>query len=510
MEKITEELNREFTRLIERAHEISADVGTEIDLIFQEEDSELLNSVEIRKLIDKVINAIQRKLDSGDHKSQVVEQLSSLADELIKVRELNSRDLQVGNNPIEMVEHKGISPHPVKPTPTFHMREVALTEGFVRTKDIDLWDSNERIEIHLQQFAKKYGRKPSPQELLDIMFCHLKLDGVTEEDQFGIPALARSIAANGLRKYPILSFNGRLLDGNRRLAACYYILTSDEFTIEQKKRVEYILVWRLTEHSDEDDEQAIIVSLNFENDHKQEWPEYVKARKVHLEWESALALDPTAGSSRQLQIRRDISKKFALGSDVSVVTRYIRMVTSATEFEDYHIIEKRRDKYEVKHKAAQYFQYFDELTKGVSSGKLGYELGRNPTFKHLVFELLYAGKFKNWRQIRDLIYIMDNQVAIDALHEQAEIEITSVEKREEIQDNVDRAIALGKAKQAEQRQIGKNARIEVFVKWLLELPVGIFQDPNQISPANVKDLHDALKFVTDIMDRNSSTDSTYQ
>ena len=40
------------------------------------------------------------------------------------------------------------------------------------------------------------------------------------------------------------------------------------------------------------------------------------------------------------------------------------MVGLVDEFEDYHISERKRDKYAVKHCSERYFQYFDELGKG--------------------------------------------------------------------------------------------------------------------------------------------------
>ena len=61
----------------------------------------------------------------------------------------------------------------------------------------------------------------------------------------------------------------------------------------------------------------MIVSLNFEPDFKQDWPEYVKAQKVYEEWEALLALVPRAnpGVAQQREIRRDIARKFALSTD---------------------------------------------------------------------------------------------------------------------------------------------------------------------------------------------------
>ena len=42
-----------------------------------------------------------------------------------------------------------------------------MRAGYVRTRDIELWNANSRIEIHLEQFQKLHGRKPTSEELLE-------------------------------------------------------------------------------------------------------------------------------------------------------------------------------------------------------------------------------------------------------------------------------------------------------------------------------------------------------
>jgi len=139
----------------------------------------------------------------------------------------------------------------------------------------------------------KHDRAPSPEELLHIMRGQMRLEGMEDEDEFEIVTLARSIAANGVRKPPIIDVNGILLDGNRRVAACYLILndTSGEFTSDEKKRAEYIYVWQLLDGATDDERDRVMVSLNFESDCKKDWPEYIKARKVFDDWEAMLALE---------------------------------------------------------------------------------------------------------------------------------------------------------------------------------------------------------------------------
>ncbi len=482
-------LQQEFQRLIQRAFTVSADVGEEVGKLLQLGDSNPLRADELARLIENVIRVMKNgaaQRDDRDALRSLPEDAHDAAQRIVEAlcRPATAAEPQ-RSVPLEV--YNGIKPHPVKPAPIFHQRPVPVIEGFIRTTDIALWGDNARLDIHLAQFRKEHARDPNSKELLDIMLSKMQLPGVKPGDQFEIESLARSIAVNGVRKSPILDVDGTLLDGNRRVAACYYILNGD-FTPAEKKRVEWLLVWQLTEHATDEDRESVIVSLNFEPDHKQDWPEYVKARKIYEDWAAALAREPRAGASRQQEIKREISKKFALGPDAAHVTRYIKMVELADEFEQYHVIDRRRDQFEVKHRAERYFQYFDELQKGARAGGVNYALNQDDSFKHLVYELLFEGKFSNWNKIRPLKYIADSPEAREHL-QKARTE-TDVEVA---QDIVDEAIAIVQTKRAELRQIGANERIEKFVAFLEDLPVKAFRDA--IKPENLIRLHKALKLV---------------
>ena len=125
---------------------------------------------------------------------------------------------------IKLTSKNGVDPGPVQPTPCFHGVEINMNSGYVPLVEINLWDENLRLDIHLNQFKNTNGRVPSPEEVLDIMLSNLQLPGIEEDDQFEIIDLARSIAINGVRKPPIIDINGKLYDGNRRIAACHYVL----------------------------------------------------------------------------------------------------------------------------------------------------------------------------------------------------------------------------------------------------------------------------------------------
>lgn len=498
MQPINDELKRDFASLLAAFYNVSADAGDRLDELYRAARAKPLDPEDAARLTREVVGALRRGAEArGDR--DVVANLEGDLDRIVQ-RILAPRasrpsgTAETSDAPTPRVSfvlsgHNGITPSPVKPAPVFQGRAIPMNGGFADVTDVKLWDENARIEIHLQQFRRQHGRVPTDSELLDIILSRMKLPGVGEDvdDQFQIQKLARSIAQNGVRKPPILDIDGTPLDGNRRLAACRYILESSEFDAGQKARAKKIFVWQLTEHATDDDRRAVEVSLNFEDDCKQEWPEYVKARHVHEDWQAALALNPTAQAREQTKIKKDISMRYALGPDAEHVNRYIKMVEVANEFEDYHRTTQGRDEFEVKHKADHYFQYFDELSKGARGG-VAFVLNQDDTLKHLVFDLLYDGKFKNWPQIRMLKHVANHQEAMDTLRKARD-----ERDPDAALDHVDNALALAKARSAEQRELGANTRIETFVDWIEQLPVRAFRD--QIRPENLRRLQGALKLV---------------
>ena len=488
----------QFHDLIARAQLISADVGAEVSEILRMGVENPLPREQARDLLTRVVTVLkERSSERGDDVSAqafqqnvegFVESVLRIRDELLAA----NNETKADQKRVNLEAHDGIEVRPVRPTPVFHEREVVVKEGFVRTKDISLWAENERIDIHMNQFRQVHGREPSSDEVLDLMLGQMTLPGLTPEDQFSIESLARSIAVNGVRKAPIIDLDGTLLDGNRRISACYLILNSPTFSPEEKRRAEWVQVWQLTEHATNADRDAVIVSLNFEPDYKQDWPEYVKARKVFESWQGMVTLEPNSNpnASRQRELRKGVARRFALSTDE--VSRYIQMVELTNDFEDYHVSEKHQDKYAVKHRAERYFQYFAELGRGKGPGGVHWSLNQDDSFKHLVYDLLYDDKFQNWTKIRDLKFVYANEDAIAHLRkarEESDVEAA--------QDMVNDACGLARSARAEQRQIGSNTRIKVFTDWFSALPVKAFdeREAGAVTKENLGGLHRVLKLV---------------
>lgn len=498
----SERIRQQFETLVREAYRASEDVGEEVEQLLRDGREHPLDEGEMLKLLSKVVNVLRcSAVERGDEVT--AKALEGDTEEIVQ-RIAQSRSKVMSGEPssasrvrrIQLVKRNDVAVSSVRPTPIFQGREVPMNQGYVKTNDIQLWDKNERLDIHLAQFRNNNGREPTPEELLSIMLSDMDLPGVTGGDQFKIEELARSIAVNGIKKPPIIDLDGTLLDGNRRVTACYYILNSDEFDSEAKRRADYIQVWQLTEHATSDDRNAVVVASNFEPDHKMEWPEYVKAKKVYQEWQTRLALEQRApGRKRETEMKKDLSMDFALGPRTDIVNRYIRMVTWADDFEEYHTIDKGRDTYAVKHRANEYFQYFDELSKGETRGPtedkvggVGYHLRQDDSLREAAFDVLFRGLFKNWTEIRDLKYVYDNEEARERL-----VKARSEPDEDEARDHLEVALDTARTRRADVRAVGANSRIKNFVKWLEEVPPRELRD--NVHTENLQRLLKALELV---------------
>jgi hypothetical protein len=498
---MNDDVAREFRALLEAAQSMTSELGPDITSMLEEGLTRSLAPDDAERLLLHVVEAIRSTATAKDDGQTVNDlssdlgrliELASAARERIRRAPTSQPSRMAKRKTVELLAvHNGVEAGAVVPRPVFHEKEIPMLGGYIKTVDINLWGDNERLELHVAQFKAKSGRPPTPDELLQIMIGKMPLEGVDPGDSFKIMELARSIAANGVRKPPIIDVDGSLLDGNRRMAACRLILadSSGDFRSEEKQRLEHIFVWQLTQFATDDDRRRVVVSLNFESDCKKDWPEYIKARRVYEEWEGMLAVEPQKpGPRRQAEMKRELSRKYALGPSSDHVNRYLKMISWANDFEDHHINARNRDQYSVKHAASRYFQYFEELGKGEKPGGVAWSLNQDDRFKGIVFDLLFDGKFENWRQIRALKHVFDSDEAREILgkaHNEAHVDTA--------QEHVDNAVTIANTKRAELRQLGANVRIEGFTKWLEEIPLRALRD--QVKPQNLERLRQALRLV---------------
>lgn len=361
---------------------------------------------------------------------------------------------------LELTDGAGMTVRPVRPTPTFLGMNVALTEGFAETKNIAFWEENLRLKIDLANFKRREDRDPEADELRQMLWPKGELP---KDDIHKIIPLADDIASRGVQTPPVIDYWGTAWDGNRRLAACLYIITSKDYTQEEKSRARKIRVWQTDEHATKDQIDAIVTSLNFGGDFKMPWPEYVRAQQVYdayIERRDTEASRRVLSERDETRIRQDIAREF--GIKTAEVTRYCKMMVWALEFEDYHR-EQGREEPDIASSSSAMFQYFYELDSGRGDDKLAAKLRNDDAFRAIVFDLMFDGKFKNWAQIRDLRRVYETPLALDQLKD-AHRETSKAVGRERLGEAIDTA----RQRSVVLRQAGRADELARVTKWINE------------------------------------------
>lgn len=386
---------------------------------------------------------------------------------------------------LQLFDHAGLEVRPVRPTPTFLGITVPLTEGFVETLDVMFWEDNLRLKVDLANFRRREGRDPDPDELRKVLWPkgHLPKD-----DDYKIIPLADDIAARGVQTPPIIDYWGTAWDGNRRLAACLYILTTADYSAEQKSRARKIRVWQTDKHATKDQIDAIVTALNFGDDFKMTWPEFIRAQQIYdafVERRDLEASRHRLTDRDETKIRQDVAKQF--GIRTGDVTRFCKMMVWALDFQDYHR-EQGRDEGEILTRSSEVFQYFYELDSGRGDDKLAVKLRNDEGFQAIVFDLLFDGKFKNWTQIRELRRVYETPEALDEL-KKAHSETSRAVGRIRVSDAID----MGRQRSTAVRQAGRTDELIRITKWLNEdATLAVLR---KMDPGILRDFRDAARAV---------------
>lgn len=351
--------------------------------------------------------------DDGDLGVRIADEVDAIMSR--SPREVDEED--DSSDEIELIAMHGLEPREVMPVPRFLDQPIALQEGYVDVLDLPLWVKNDRVQLEVAEFEQRNGRLPNQEELLLIMTGNSLLPSMAKADPFTIRPLANSIARRGVERAPIITAEGEPKDGNRRIAACKYILENpDKFDEHARQRARYIRVWKAPRNTTEDQFEAIVVALNFEDDYKESWAEFIKARKVFTEYERRVeTIKGSLSDYRQRKIKQEIAERFSIKT--SEVTRYIKMVTWANDFESYHVDELARDEHQARYRTNDIFQWFYEIDAGKGGEKLTQQIeGGDDELRSVVYDLMWD-TIDSGRLVRGLHKVIAEDEGFDVLKE---------------------------------------------------------------------------------------------
>lgn len=486
-----EDLASGLESLIERAETLSADYGDVVQNAIRLAREEPLPDEEAAALFTKILT-ILRTAGLGDvdaaTERRIAAQIRAEVASLVAARHVGTAGAGAGagastgsvvvSGGLTFHARNGLRPRPVVPVPTFNGQTVMLTEGYVDVTMLPLWMDNHRVQLHVQEFREVNHRDPDANELQLLMHGALPLPSLDRKDPFKLGPLAESIARKGVERPPIVTWEGEPKDGNRRIAASLLVLHDRKYSSEEKERARWIRVWQAPEGTTDDQFEAIVVALNFEPDHKEDWPEYVKARLV-VDRYRLLKEDHRGGwnEKKALDLRKQVAEQFAI--EHREVKRYLEMVHWADDFEDYHTADRGLDAAAVRYKANDIFQWFYEVQAGKGTDKLIAKIVQDDALRSIVYDLMYD-VLDSGAQVRSLHKVVADDTALDLV------------KKAHNESNPERAVklvdwAIAEAnKNSPTRRVGFEQFLRTVIDRLGAVPLDQWQELDD--PALLKDV----------------------
>ncbi len=280
-------------------------------------------------------------------------------------------------------------PAPYREDRIFHGRALNVWMGEVGVDKIKGWPGNPRTELQFEQFRVTYGRPPGDDEMYQIV-----LADKDPKEGIKIRELAGNISQNGVRMPIVLTYEGDLLDGNRRYYACRFLAT-DGASPQERRRFKTIPAIVLPEGTGDEAKNDIMTEFNFAPDYRVEWPYYVKAMKVYDDYvDNDLDKD-------------DLVNKYGL--EWRTLSKWIAAAKLCQRFLRHHEDPVTgKPSYLAQKFAYNYFIMFDEMARNYNS-KLN-----QADFREAIFDLLLSGyendaqRFKKSADMVRLDEIWDN------------------------------------------------------------------------------------------------------
>ena len=266
---------------------------------------------------------------------------------------------------------------------------------------IEGWIDNPRIDMILNRWRNAHHMSvdafPDDNEMLDLMLDY-------DDGSFAIPELGEDVKRNGVREPIIVTWNGKLIDGNRRKFAVMWALSDKGgATNEQLHLLARIPLFVLPDGAPDLHEQSIIIQENYAESLKKEWPQVVTNGRIHRRFQELSNQFP---NEQELSIRRRVRSEFPRFSITEIRNR-INTWLLIEEFRADYGEEENEDDLEAKiNKNFQYFRQANDTyrTKNVFS---------EPEFKDLLFRGIQQELFPSFASVRRLEEVYRNPQATE-------------------------------------------------------------------------------------------------
>jgi len=362
------------------------------------------------------------------------------------------------------------NPDPIIKQRLYNGRKLLVFEGKVKITDIIGWIDNPRIELTKKKLVQAVGaRQLTQEEIMDLM---------KNDPDVKLKDLRDDIIKNGLREPLTLSFNGKLLDGNRRFFAMKYALEGMPVTDPNRQDLEMVDAYVLSANATNDDEQNVLVEENFSASLKIAWPEYIKAMKVIAASEEGLS--PQQIATKYNWPKSKINETLRINE---IIIEFMAFATSESDLEDPMGGGLGLSEQDAEAIASDNYQFFNEAQKSFFQA-----VKSDFDFKIQFFKWIVEKKFSSFHEVRVAYSAWKNPEARAAIMQP---DPTAAKAAKAILDYNSRV----------SRSTDEAAgRIDTFVKFLYDMTVA---EMNLLPQASKDNLEKALQMVVKMSRANS-------
>ena len=269
------------------------------------------------------------------------------------------------------------------------------TEGDPRL--IHGWVKNPRIDMILRRWRHAGNRSadayPDDDELLELMLQDDILNNREDRRTFSIKDLGEDVKRNGVRDSIIVTWDGTLIDGNRRKFAVMWALSSKGgASNDQRRLLERIPMLILPNDAPDYQKQSILVQENYAGSMKKEWPPVVANKALFDRYRELL--DSNAGEN-DLTIRQHLRDEFPRFNVTDIMHR----------IETWHLIQEFRAEFgdelnedEMERRINDQFNYFRQANDTFRRQNFYHD----PEFRELIFQGIRHELFPSFAAVRRL------------------------------------------------------------------------------------------------------------
>ena len=334
-----------------------------------------------------------------------------------------------------------------------------MWEGKVKIKDIQGWAKNPRIELDCRKWKRDFGKDPTQDEVYTMM---------RDKRDMELTKLRDDLCKNDLREPLVLTYNAKLLDGNRRFFAIRLARETRDKNSNVWQNFESVNVFVLTDDATEEDEQRILVEENFAPSLKKEWPDYVKAIKIGEEHE--------AGASEE-----EIAEKFSWTKGkvhetidiLEIIEDYKIFASSDPDPEDDSGGGLGLTESEIEKQVSERYQFFNEAKKSFLV-----PLQKEANFKLAFFRWIHENKFRSFPQVRIAYKAWNNLEAKEILDSQTS------------DAGKDAKTVVDDAERSEKKRMAVSHQVSHFLEFLRRLNM---EDLDKLTAESLTKLKDILK-----------------